>query len=116
MVTAQVVLTFWPAATLENVLGVVAVADQPSGRSRSIATLRTAGPPAAAVLVKVVVTFETPPAEENCGALTVTLCPTTIGVEPLTPLTVTMMSAVPTPTAVTSPFELTVATLGSLLR
>lgn len=40
---------------------------------------------------------------------------TTIGVEPVTPSTVALMVATPLASMVTTPFELTAATLGLLL-
>jgi hypothetical protein len=56
-----------------------------------------------------------PPAAIRVGGASVSVCWTMIGVEPLTPLTVTVMVAVPSATARTRPALDTVATAGLLL-
>ncbi len=65
--------------------------------------------------VSVVVAVAASPGVTTGGAVSVREWPTTIGVVPLTPSTVTLIVATPSPTALTRPAALTVATFVSLL-
>ena len=103
----------WPAATLGNVAGVLAVAVQPVGTVRWKAALRSFSPPLG--FAEVVVTVKLPPGTATAGALIANGSCTAIGVEPVTPSTLTRIVAVPTACVVTTPVRLTEATAGSLL-
>src|SRR5258708_34500241 len=111
-VRCQVVWTVCPPPTVAKEAGVVACAVQPLGAVSVRLTLLSALVPP---LTNVVVAVTVPPAVISGGAARVSEGRTTIGAEPLTPLTVTGMVAVPSPTALTSPGVLTVAPVGLLL-
>jgi hypothetical protein len=111
-VTLQVVVAVWPGATVANVAGEVAWADQPSGVVRLIVTAVSG---ALLGLGSVVVAVRVEPGWTMLGACSVNGCLTTIGVLPVTPFTVTLIVAVPAAMVRTAPVRLTAATAGLLL-
>src|SRR3954451_19133772 len=111
-VTAQVVCAVWPGLTVGKADGVVAFAVQPAGSDSDALTLVSGWVPAAG---RAVVTVIVEPGVATAGVVSLNGCCTTTGAVPVTPLTVTLMVAVPWPTAVSTPARLTLTTSGLLL-
>src|ERR1022692_175458 len=111
-VTCHVVWADWPGATWLNEEGDVAVTVQPLGAVSATLTLRRGALP---VLGSDVVAVMADPGVTTGGAVSVNGCWTVTGVEPVTPLTMTLMVATPWAIMVILPPGLIEATLGLLL-
>src|SRR5690242_17390456 len=108
----QVVFAVCPGGTVANVAGEAAWTDQPLGAVRLIVTLLSG---ALLGLGRVVVALSVAAGPVMDGAFSVKGCLTRIGVEPVTPLTVVLIVAVPAAIICTAPVLLTDATAGLLL-
>src|ERR1700736_760591 len=103
----------WTARTDANVGREVASTTQPLCAVSVTLTFVRVRPP---VFVSVVVVVAEAPGVAIGAVLSVNGCRTTIGADPVTPPTVALMAATPSPIAFTNPVGLTVATEVSLLR